>query len=392
MSSPLLLANSIHPQGAPSKFAPARLWKEASLHLVPLLLPVVNLQDTVLPSGWHEVQVCTIPKTAIAKLPKQLRPISLLHPGGKLLATMIAHRVLPKVERYLQSTPQWAYLPGRSTGDALEAVCAAHAPATSLLQTYKCQSSKQMCGGISVSLDIHKAFDSLPHETLLDSMRAASFDDPEIAVIMHLHNQATLCFGSQASATVFIGSGVRQGCSLPPLLWALITGLLHRRYQDALSAQQLSEGTTTLFADDVFGSWIFATPSAFKRAIRAIGVLIETIQHACLKLSMEKTVLLYTAQGTSVSSIIGRYRTFIDEQPHLTITIGQARPPLKVVQEHKYLGALLGYKNFELSNLRHRLSVMWGAFWRLYSIMSSDARFFPRGPRPVSGASVSSAY
>ena len=136
MSSPLLLANSIHPQGAPSKFAPARLWKEASLHLVPLLLPVVNLQDTVLPSGWHEVQVCTIPKTAIAKLPKQLRPISLLHPGGKLLATMIAHRVLPKVERYLQSTPQWAYLPGRSTGDALEAVCAAHAPATSLRQTY----------------------------------------------------------------------------------------------------------------------------------------------------------------------------------------------------------------------------------------------------------------
>ena len=81
---------------------------------------------------------------------------------------------------------------------------------------------------------------------------------------MHLHQNAALCFGPQASS-VFMGSGVRQGCSLSPLLWALITGLLHRKYQAAPSMHQLSEGTTTLFADDVFGSWTFTTPAAFKR-------------------------------------------------------------------------------------------------------------------------------
>ena len=226
-----------------------------------------------------------------------------------------------------------------------------------------------MCGGISVSLDIHKAFDSLHHEFLLESMCDAGFEQCEIDLIMHLHQNAALCFGSQASAKVFMGSGVRQGCSFPQLLWALITGLLHRKYQEALSFHQLCEGTTTLFADDVFGSWLFTTPAAFKRAIRAIGVRIAAIQKAGLQLSMEKTVIVYTAQGTSAASIIGRYRTFIDELPHFIIPIGQARTPLKVVTEHKYLGAMLSYRNFELSNLRHRLSVMWGAFWRLFQIL-----------------------
>ena len=80
-------------------------------------------------------------------------------------------------------------------------------------------------------------------------------------------------------------------------------------------------------------------------------------------------MILYTAQGTSAASILGKYRIFIDDLLHLVIPIGQLRTPLKAVTEHKYLGAMLSYKNFELSNLRHRLSVMWGAFWRLYHIL-----------------------
>ena len=43
------------------------------------------------------------------------------------------------------------------------------------------------------------------------------------------------------------------------------------------------------------------------------------------------------------------------------------------MQEHKYLGALLSYNNFELTNLRHRLSVMRGAYWRLQHILRSGA-------------------
>ena len=376
----------LHPAKAlPSSFVPARLWREASAHIAPLLLPAVNLEQASLPGAWHKVQVCTIPKTPTVRLPKQLRPISLLHPANKILASMIAQRVLPKITAYLQHVPQWAYLPGRSTGDALEAVCSHLAQArtlarnssASLLQRFEGHIPLLISGGISVSLDIHKAFDSLPHTFLTQAMNDASFDPCEIDLILHLHHQAVLCFGvgSECSSTsqVVMGSGIRQGCSLSPLLWSLITGLIYRQFQTALALQNLPEGTTTLFADDVFGSWLFQTPTTFRKAIRAVGVLIDVIQKAGLKLSMDKTVILLLAQGTSAPSILSGIRRFIDKIPHLLVPIGRVRTPLKLVQEHKYLGALLSYHNFELTNLRHRLSVMWGAYWRLQHILRSGA-------------------
>ena len=293
--------------------------------------------------------------------------------------------MLPKITAYLQHVPQWAYLPGRSTGDALEAVCSHLAQArtlardssASLLQRFEGHTPPSISGGISVSLDIHKAFDSLPHTFLTQAMTDASFDPCEIDLILHLHHQAVLCFGvgSECSSTsqVVMGLGIRQGCSLSPLLWSLITGLIYRQFQTALALQNLPEGTTTLFADDVFGSWLFQTPTTFRKAIRAVGVLIDVIQKAGLKLSMDKTVILLLAQGTSASSILSGIRRLIDKIPHLLVPIGRVRTPLKLVQEHKYLGALLSYHNFELTNLRHRLSVMWGAYWRLQHILRSGA-------------------
>ena len=122
-----------------------------------------------------------------------------------------------------------------------------------------------------------------------------------------------------------MGSGIRQGCSLSPLLWSLITGLIYRQFQTALALQNLPEGTTTLFADDVFGSWLFQTPTTFRKAIRAVGVLIDVIQKAGLKLSMDKTVILLLAQGTSAPSILSGIRRFIDKIPHLLVPIGRVR-------------------------------------------------------------------
>eukprot|EP00439_Symbiodinium_sp_Y106_P002063 s9624_g1.t1 len=107
----------------PSAFAPAQLWKLVPDVVVPSLLPVMNLQSDHLQSEWHKVQLCLIPKLPVVREPKSLRPISLLHPANKLLATMLADRVRPKVCQYLATVPQWAYLPGRSAADALESVC-----------------------------------------------------------------------------------------------------------------------------------------------------------------------------------------------------------------------------------------------------------------------------
>ena len=119
-----------------------------------------------------------------------------------------------------------------------------------------------MHGGISISLDVKKAFDSLKHDFLEEAMREAQFNEDEIQTILFLHSQACLYVGKpEHDSKVYLGTGVHQGCSLSPLLWALATGKFYRLYQQALTAQHLPLGSATLFADDVFGSWAFLLPN-----------------------------------------------------------------------------------------------------------------------------------
>ena len=291
---------------------------------------------------------------------------------------MLAARLQSKVAAYLIDVPQWAYLQSRSTGDALLAVCAHLNQVRSLLSDHssslpcRFQGKQQpkMLGSISISLDIKKAFDSLSHAFLQDAMREAMFDDCEIQTVLFLHCQACLKVGKpEHNSKVFLGTGVRQGCSLSPLLWALATGRFFRLYQQALTQQQLPLGSTALFADDVFGSWIYRTPAAFKQAVRAIGVLVRTLQKIGLELSLDKTVILLASIGTSSPSVLASFKTLVDKIPHLNVPVGQTKIPFKIVPSHKYLGAMVSYQGFELLNLKHRLHTAWGSFWRLHHIL-----------------------
>ena len=362
----------------PSAFAPAQLWKLVPDVVVPSLLPVMNLQSDHLQSDWHKVQLCLIPKLPVVREPKSLRPISLLHPANKLLATMLADRVRPKVCQYLATVPQWAYLPGRSAADALESVCSHLFQVRSMLQENTHGVTKRfrgtlihkLLGGISISLDVKKAFDSLSHAFLEEAMREACFDAAEISIILHLHTHACLQASSgDSTASVYLGTGVRQGCSLSPILWALATGRVYRLYRESLMAQSLPEGLINMFADDFFGSWVFKSPEVFRQAIRSIGVLVQTLQRVGLALSLDKTVILLATSGTSTASVLGPYKRIIEGETYLQIPVGQNKVLFKVVGAHKYLGAKLSYQGFEALNLRHRLATAWGSFWRLHSIL-----------------------
>ena len=176
----------------PSTFAPASLWKLAPTQVTKALLPIINHAYDSTSPAWHSVQLYLIPKIPMVKEPKHLRPIALLHPGNKLHAAMLATRLQPKVASYLEQVPQWAYLPSRSTGDALKAVCAhmnqvRTLPAThstSLPNRFQGAPQPKMHGGISICLDVKKAFDSLRHDFLEEAMREAQFDEDEIQTIL----------------------------------------------------------------------------------------------------------------------------------------------------------------------------------------------------------------
>ncbi|CAE7817040.1 secG [Symbiodinium necroappetens] len=210
----LLGLSRLEPSKAlPSAFMPARLWKLIPEQVVSMLLPCMNLEASS-EAEWH--------KAGAAQ-------------GGKVRSLIQAH-------------------------------------ASTLPQRFRGTKRPRMLGGISISLDVKKAFDSLSHSFLEESKVDAEFTQPEVDLILHLHSQACLQIGQPGQTSdVYLGTGVRQGCSLSSLLWALSTGRFYKLYLASLQQQNLSEGLTNMFADDVFGSWLFRAPGEFKAALSAIG-------------------------------------------------------------------------------------------------------------------------
>ncbi|CAE7269405.1 secG [Symbiodinium sp. CCMP2592] len=173
-----------------------------------------------------------------------------------------------------KARPQQACPTASQVATALSADASLAANACNLPQRFRGAVPHKMMGGISISLDVKKAFDSLSHEFLEAAMREADFDECEIALVLHLHTHAQLQVGTGAeAASVPLGTGVRQGCSLSPILWALATGRVYRLYTAALKEHSLPEGLTNMFADDFF------------------RILVSTLQQAGLELSLDKTVI-----------------------------------------------------------------------------------------------------
>ena len=76
--------------------------------------------------------------------------------------------------------------------------------------------------------------------------------------VLAVHNQALIQVSHRDQKdTVPLHTGLRQGCSLSPVLWALVTGWLLRRIP-GIPVQEIAHCNTT-FADDFLFHWQIAS-------------------------------------------------------------------------------------------------------------------------------------
>ena len=371
----------------PPEYAPAPLWRlaaePAGLCLARGLEEDLQPPHYALPSKWHQVHVCLIYKVAMARTPKQLRPICLLPPGSKVLAMMLADRIRDRAETYIRRAPQFAYITHRSTDDAIGRVCshlaeARKAASGALPNAHRRKAGETpqtIAGGLSLSLDIDKAFDSLPRDQLVLAMQEAALTSEEIALAVHIHEAARLHFQiSDQETDLPLQQGIRQGCGLSPLLWSLATSRLYQVYLRTTQERREPAGEPTLYADDVWTSWLIRSQEQFRASLRAAGTLIQTLEEAGLRVSPTKTVTLYALQGTAARSTLKAKLTKLDTgEAALRIRVGIRTFPIKVVQTHTYLGAKVCYAGHELANLQYRLDLGWQTYWRLSKVLRNRA-------------------
>lgn len=191
-----------------------------------------------LPATWRHATVRPIPKPCrtLSRL-SDMRPISLTSHAGKLMETMALMRLKWHVEANNVLLPcQTGYRRGLSTQDSLALRAE---DLTSKRPQYDLQ--------IAVAVDVKKAFDTVPHPTVVATVSAAGLTGKPLQYIRAFLDGRTFStsVGRAQTPPAPLGLGVPQGAVLSTLLYNLVMAEWSYRLDEIPGVRH------TIYADDI---------------------------------------------------------------------------------------------------------------------------------------------
>ena len=216
-------------KAVPTGSVPADVWSVCPQIFAERYSRILNhscSQEFKLPAEATDCALSLLPKPGrSSRRPGDLRPLGLQDPSSKVLALALKDRLMPYVADFISCRPQFAYCPHKAFDDAICRV-ASHCSRVrarikkGVLSVHDKREGKvesQCYGGIMLSLDLSRAFDELPRAVLLRTLEYAGTPPELCAAIISVHEacQYTVHHGGKEG----MAKGVRQGCTLAPLLF-----------------------------------------------------------------------------------------------------------------------------------------------------------------------------
>ena len=200
--------------------------------LAPLIAPSLtvifnrSLQDGCFPGCFKLANICPIPKTNEATEASHFLPISLLPILSKTFERLVVRKWISPQLSHIDAS-QFAYLsiPGRGT-----------ACATSMIYHNILRHLDHSSGPVRIlSIDFAKAFDKLPHRSILSALVKLRLPFEVVAWIKDFftNRRQQVTFQSSISEWRSIPSGVPQGSVLGPLLFCAVVSSLQPVYQNS---------------------------------------------------------------------------------------------------------------------------------------------------------------
>ena len=229
------------------------------------------------------------------------RPISLTSCLGKLLHSIIGHKLLSHADStgIIDTTIQKGFLPNvNGTIEHTQALCK--------LLDFQRQHKRQYCLG---QFDLKNAFGSLPHSILFQVLQWAKVSPIIIEYVHSLYTSASLRVKCAEGLTnhIPVERGVLQGDTLSPVLFNLAMEVVLRYLRSSFPGYGITWGGQDsflkAFADDL--AVITKSPEEMQHVTNA---LVKVLARLGMRLNVQKCRLQYMAVAD------GGYKT---HRPHI---------------------------------------------------------------------------
>lgn len=268
-----------------------------------------------LPEHLLKGRTTLIPKKDEAQHPEDYRPITV-----QSIMTRAYHKILAKrlAESIDLDHRQKAFLPKDG--------CAINVFEIDLILKYHRQNFKPL---YMMSMDVAKAFDSVSHETVKDTLTAMGVPPPMIEYIMYTYENGstTLKCGDWESDAIKPTRGVKQGDPLSPMIFNMIVDRLLRLLppEVGVNVGQV-KFTASAFADDLV--FMASTPIGLQHTI---DIASKFLSKCGLNINAAKSFTI------SIRNVPHVKKSIIDGKIKFTC-FGKELPALKREDEWKYLG------------------------------------------------------
>ncbi|CAE7664507.1 unnamed protein product [Symbiodinium sp. CCMP2592] len=307
-----------------------------------------------------------------------LRPIGLMPPCAKAIAADLAQQIQAHLQPLLDHMPQYAYSPNRGCSDAILRV---HQHFEQVEQLHQSQASNRFnlrsgatrltCfGGMCLSLDLSKAFDSVCRDKLTESLLDHGVSQDVVGAIQQLHKSARYVFRlEQATGQTITTCGIKQGCRAAPTLWLSLTLSIMETLTQRRSLAWLHR-CLTAFADDLCSCWRITSSSDLLRAISDLELILEILAQFRLTVNLQKTALLMNVRGKAARKLLAERTVHKQGEPHLRILVNGQEQFLKICDSHVYLGTKIAYKNRRDLNVAHRISAAQSRYQQIRKVLN----------------------
>ena len=371
------------PQGHP----PSASWRLCADLISPWLCNVVleawSTPRLEVPRAWTDVDLALVPKPdKPGREPKDYRPIGLACPLGKKFLGALLQPHVPGIIEQIKTFPQFAYQQGRSQFSALRRVyqhCAAvrtqlQHHTRNLHQRFAGAKPVPLYGALMITVDLAQAFDRMPRTKLYQGLCRLGLPQDLTHVLMAWHSTIHYSIHHhQETRTFHASQGIRQGCSVAPLLWLIFSHEVSCALADKLGAATVHR-VLTIFADDYHLADSFTSVAELEALLDVITVLFRTLEAFGMEVSDQKSKAIMVLRGTLSNTV---RRRFVRSSPQgdgsvLRIHTRGGALNIPLTDCFTYLGARVSYANFEKQTLEWRLNKGEAAFQRLGTVLKGQ--------------------